>query len=46
MYAIRSYYGYDGIYYQIVVDSQGKERIVFKDKNGKVMKPCCFDEFN
>jgi len=37
---------YDGIYYQIVVDSQGKERIVFKDKNGKVMKPCCFDEFN
>ena len=37
---------YKGIKYEIIDDEYGAKRVVFKDENGKVMKPWCFEEPN
>ena len=35
---------YEGITWEIVVDSYKEERVLFKDKNRKLMKPWCFED--
>ena len=37
---------YTDIYGQVVVDSYGVERVLFKDSNAKLMKPWCFEAPN